>query len=115
MIAALRFVHVMGRHKKRHAFTGELKEQIPKLAPRDWIDASRRLIEKQHARLMHERASHGQPLTPATGKLRSTSADVRLEMGRCDHFVASLVQFATAQAIKFTCKDEVLIHRQLVI
>ena len=115
MIAALGFIHVMGRDKKRHAFTGELEEQIPEFAPRDRIDASSRLIKKEHARPVHERARHGQPLTPAARKLPGPPVDVRLKMRRGDHFVAPLVQFAAAQAIKLPGKDEVLIHRQLVI
>src|SRR5438067_4378946 len=101
MITALRFVHVMRRHKKRHAFTREFKKQIPKLAPRDRIDACRWLIEKEHSRLVHERAGHGESLSPAAGKIRSAPLGVRLEMRRSNHFVATLIQFATAQSIEF--------------
>src|SRR5215216_1669501 len=108
MIAALRFIHVMSRHEQRHAFTSELEKQIPQLAPGDWIDAGGRLIKEQNARFVHERTSHGQTLTPSTGELRSAPVDVRLQMRRGNHFLAPLVQFATAQAIKFSCKEEVL-------
>ena len=31
----------MSRHEKRHAFTSELEEQIPQLAPGDWIVGDR--------------------------------------------------------------------------
>ena len=35
---------------------------------------------------------------------------------RCaDHFLAPLIQLAAAQAIKFSCEDEILIHSQLVV
>src|SRR5213592_4925422 len=35
---------------------------------------------------------------------------------RCsNHLVATLIQFAAAQSIKFPCKDEVLIYGQLVV
>ena len=105
----------MGRDEKGHAFTGELEKQIPQFAAGDRINASRWLIEKQHGRPVHKRASHCQTLTPTAGKLRGASADVRLKMRCCDHFVAPLIQFATAQAIKFSGEDEVLIHGQLVI
>src|SRR5438874_9237242 len=109
MIAALRFIHVMGRHKKRHAFTGKLEQQIPQLTAGDWVNSSSRFIEKKHRRSVHERASHGKPLAPAAGQLRSTLVQIRLKMRGCDHFVAPLIQFATAQTIKFSCKYEVLI------
>src|SRR5581483_629584 len=115
MIAALRFVHVMGRYKKSHAFAGELEEQIPQFASRDRIDARGRLIKKKNSWLVHERAGHGQSLSPATGKVGSAPVDIRLEMRRGDHLVATLVQFVTAQAIKFSCKNEVLIHGQLIV
>src|SRR5438132_9975727 len=74
-----------------------------------------RLIETEHARPVHESTSHRQTLTPATGELASTPVDVRLQMRRGNHFLAPLVQFVTAQAIKFSCKNKVLIHSQLVV
>src|SRR5512133_2990349 len=114
MIAALGFIHVVSRHEQRHAFAGELEKQIPQLTPGDWIDAGGRLIEEEHARPVHERTSHGQTLTPATGELSSAPVDVRLEMGGGSHLLTPLIQFATAQTIKFSCKDEVLVHCQLV-
>src|SRR5262249_29050115 len=95
--------------------TRELEKQIPQLAPGDRIDARGRLIKEEYARPVHERTSHGQTLTPATGELASAPVHVRLQMRRANHFLAPLVQFATAQAVKFSCKDEVLIHGQLVI
>src|SRR5437879_4363914 len=115
MIAALRFIHVMSRDEQGHAFTRKREKQIPELATGDWIDTSSRLIEKKDSRLVHERTSHGKALSPAARKLRSPPVDVRLEMSRCDHFIPPLIQFATAQAIKFSCKDEVLIYGQLVV
>src|SRR5207244_7845761 len=91
MIAALGFVHVMRCHEKRHAFTSEREEQIPEFAPGDGVDACGGLIEKENARSVHERASHGEPLAPATRKLASTPVDVRLEMRRGNHLVAPLI------------------------
>src|SRR6266487_3296908 len=105
MIAALRLIHIMGRDEQGHAFTSEFEEQIPEFTPRDRIDAGRRLIEKKHGRFVPEPASPRQTLTPAAGKLLSTPVDVRLQMRCGDHFVPPLVQFATAEAIKFSCKD----------
>ena len=91
MIAALRFIHVMSRDEKGHAFTGELEQQIPEFASRDRIDACSWLIEKEHRRFMHERASHGQTLPPAAGKLRCAPVSVRLKMRRGDHFLPPLI------------------------
>ena len=87
-----RFIHVMGGDEQRHALPGEFEKQIPQFAARDRIDARRRFVEKKNRRLVHERASHGQPLPPAAGKQRR--APVRLG-SRCvmrDQFVAPLFQ-----------------------
>src|SRR5262245_58111640 len=108
MITALGFIHVVSGYEQRHAFTGELEEQIPQLGPGDWIDAGGRLIKEEHARPVHERTRHGQTLTPATGELASAPVDVRFQMRCGDHFLAPLIQFATAQPIKSSSKNEIL-------
>src|SRR5206468_835420 len=56
MITAFRLVHVMRRHKKRHACACEFEEQIPKLAPRHRVDSGGWFVEKKHCGLVHERA-----------------------------------------------------------
>ena len=91
VIAAFGFIHVMGRHKQRHAFTRELEKQILQFAPGDWIDTGGRLIKEEHTRPVHERTSHGQTLTPATGELGSAPVYVRLQMRCGNHFLAPLV------------------------
>jgi len=86
----------MGRHKKRHAFAGELEKQIH--SSRRATGSMPAVGHRETERLaLHERASHCQTLTPAPGELRGTPADVRLKMRCCDHFVTPLIQFATAQ------------------
>src|SRR5262249_2917482 len=80
MIATSRLIHVMSGHEKRHAFPSELEQQVPQFAPRDWIDTGGRFIKEEHTRPVHERASHRQSLTPATGELGSTSVDIRLQV-----------------------------------
>ena len=77
--------------EKRHALPGEFEKQIPQFAPRDRIDARRRFVEKQHGRLVHERAGHGQPLPPAAGEQRRAPVEVRFEMRKRDQFVATLL------------------------
>ena len=115
MIAALRFIHVMGCDEKRHPLGGEPKEQVPELAPGDRIDPRGGFIEKQHGGLVHERTGHGKSLPPAAGKQPGALVDVRFQMGDRDHFVATLSQLATAQAIEFPGKDQILVSRQLII
>jgi hypothetical protein len=86
----------MRGYKERHAFSGELEEQIPKLAASDRINSSSRLIEKEDCRSVHERASHGQALAEASRKMGGAPAKVRLKMRGGEHFVTPLIQVATA-------------------
>ena len=44
------FVHVVRRDQQRDSLARELKEEIPQLAPRDGIDAGRRLVEEHELR-----------------------------------------------------------------
>src|SRR5437588_11101689 len=101
----------MGRDEERQPLSREFEEEVPELPPRDRIDAGSRFIEKQNRRLMHERASHGEPLSPAAGKQRGAPVEIRLEMGDRDQFVATLLQFFPAQTIKLAGKSKVLTHR----
>src|SRR4029434_6220947 len=115
MITPLRLGHVMRCHKKGHAFAGERKEQVPKLATRDRIDSSRWLIEKKHGWLVHERAGHRQTLTSASCKQSRAPADVRFEMRDRDQLIASVIQLSPAQAVKFAGENEIFIYRQLIV
>src|SRR5205085_8454587 len=111
MVAAFRFVHVMRGDEERHSLSGEFEEQVPQLTPRDRFDACGRFIEKQNRRLMHERASHGEPLPPAARKQTGAPVEIRLEMGDRDQFVAKLLQFLYAQTVKLAGNVKVLPNR----
>src|ERR1051325_978250 len=113
--AALSFIHIMRRDKQGHTGAGELKEQIPQLAARDWINAGSWLIEKQHCRMMHERASHGEPLTPAARKQSRAACHVRIDVSECDQFIATFGQSSAAQAIEPSVKHQVFINGQFVV
>jgi hypothetical protein len=60
--AALGFVQVRRRHDHRHTVAGEPRERVPELAPRDRVDARRRLVEQQDAGARDERAGQGELL-----------------------------------------------------
>ncbi len=69
----------------------EFEKQIPQLAARDRIDARGRFVEKEDGRLVHERTSHRQALTPAAREQGGAPIEVRLEMRERDQFVAALL------------------------
>src|SRR5690349_13035335 len=53
--AAFRFVHVMSGYEQSYSRAGELKEKIPKLAPRNRVYSGSWFIEKDDLRFMHQR------------------------------------------------------------
>ena len=67
--AALGFVHVVRGNKESDAVPGELEQQVPKLAPRDRIDARGRLVEKKQLGFVQHGAAERQALLPSAGKL----------------------------------------------
>ena len=68
--AALRLVHVMGRHQDRQAVRRHVVDQVPELAARLGVDAGRRLVEQQQLRLVQDAGGQRQPLLPAARQLR---------------------------------------------
>src|SRR5579872_2056220 len=68
-IAALRFVHVMGRHKYGQAFARHIMNQVPEFAPRLGVDAGGRLVEQQQFRLVQHAGGQGKTLLPPAGEL----------------------------------------------
>src|SRR5437588_12044697 len=101
----------MGRDEERHPLSREFEEEVPELPPRDRIDAGSRFIEKQNRRLMHERASHGEPLPPTARKQPGAPVKIRFDMRDRDQFVAAMLQFFPAQTVKLAGKSKVLTHR----
>ena len=64
-IALLRFFQIMGRHQDRRARIRQLVDHAPEGAPGQRIDARGRLVQKEHARLVHDRRAKGHALLPS--------------------------------------------------
>ena len=65
-MAAFGFVQIRCRHYDRETIAREMSEHIPELPARDRVDAGRRLVKQQHARLGHQRTGQGELLLHAT-------------------------------------------------
>ena len=65
-VAALGFVQVRRADENRDALLQELREELPELAARHRIDAGRRLVEQDHARLVDQRARERELLLHAS-------------------------------------------------
>src|SRR5262249_48391752 len=68
MTAPLSLIHIMRGNEKRDALPRKLKQQIPKLTARDWIDSGSWLVQEQNRRLVHQRAAKCKALLPSTGE-----------------------------------------------
>ena len=90
LAAALGLVHVVRGDEERDALGGELEQQVPQLAARDRIDAGGRLVEEDHARLVHQRGAEREPLLPAAGEQAGAPIDVRADVRELDRRVAAL-------------------------
>ncbi len=67
-MAAFRLVEIRCGHENRQAVGGQMRERVPELAPRDRIDAGRRLVEQQHLRFRHQRARQRELLLHAAAQ-----------------------------------------------
>jgi hypothetical protein len=59
----------MRGNKESDAVPGKLEQQVPKLAPRDRIDARGRLVEKKQLGFVQHGAAERQALLPSAGEL----------------------------------------------
>ena len=74
---------------------GELEQQVPQLAARDRVDAGGRLVEEDHARLVHQRGAEREPLLPAARE----QAGAAIEVGpMCVSSIAASRALARARA-----------------
>ena len=67
-MAALGFVHVMGRHQHRGAGVGQFEQGLPEIAARFRVDRAGRLVQEQQLGRMHHRTGQGQALLLATAE-----------------------------------------------
>src|SRR5262249_54166701 len=65
-MAAFGFVQIRRRDYDRETIAREMSEHIPELPARDRVDAGRRLVQQQHARLGYQRTCKGELLLHAT-------------------------------------------------
>ena len=68
-LAALGFVHVVGRDQRRQALDRHVVDEVPELAPRLGVDAGGRLVEQQQLRLVQHAGGEREALLPAAGEL----------------------------------------------
>src|SRR4051794_30802215 len=75
-----RLVHVMRRQHDRAAERLEIRDEIPELTARLWIESRRRLVEKEQVGVADDRAGKREPLLLSTRQLSDSCRAFFLEL-----------------------------------
>ena len=82
VLAALRLVQIGGADQHRQALVvDEMQDDLPQLAPRQRVDADRRLVEEQQVGGAHQRAGEAELLLHAAGEAPGEPVGERPERG----------------------------------
>ena len=93
----------------------ELVEDAPEIAAGDGIDAVGRLVEKQHARRVDERAGEAELLLHAAGEVAGEALPERGEIAEAEQPVDLLGAAADGHAVDVGVESDVLHHREVRI
>ena len=105
----LRFVHVVGRENDRSAERFEFGDQIPELPSRLWVEAGRRLVEKDQIGIADDRAGERESLLLSAGQFADAPCALLIELDEGNDVVdgATAIVEAAKQTDRF-------FHRELV-
>src|SRR5439155_11766819 len=92
-----------------------LVDHGPERAAGNWIDARRRLVEEEHARLVHDRSAECHALLPPPGQAPGELAAAALEAGEGEHPPLPGLAPLGRNAIDAGKEVEVLVDRQIVV
>src|SRR5690348_4294932 len=115
MTATLGFIHVMCGDEKRNALSRKLKEQVPKLASRHWIDAGSWFVKKKYRRLVHQRTPERETLLPSAGEAPGKPVDIISEIVGLNRLRDLFLHRLPFELIGPGVKLQVLHHREIVI
>src|SRR5215471_14051792 len=109
-MAALGLVEIRRRHEHGEALGRELREHVPEFAARYRIDASRRFVEQQNARLRYERTCQCELLLHAAAQLASKAVAEAIEIEEFQVAVRASLQRAPINAAQRSCVLNVFRH-----
>src|SRR5262245_3686244 len=84
-IALLGFFQVVRRDENRGPAIRQPIDQLPECPSSDWIDARRRLVEKQHRGLVDDRSAKCDALLPASGQAADQLMLFAFKAGKRQH------------------------------
>ena len=114
-IALLGLFEIVRGDEDRRAVVGELVDHRPEGAARNRVHAGGRLVQKQHARLVHDGRAEGHALLPATGQTSRELSALALEAGELEHPALARLADLARHLVDAREKVEVLVDREVVV
>ena len=114
-VALLGLLQVVSGDQNRRPGVGEAVDQPPERAPRDRVDAGGRLVQKQHARLVHDGRAERHALFPAAGQAADQLMLLALETGKLEHPANLLLPLVLGHTVDAGKEVQVLIDGQIVV
>src|SRR6185436_15857773 len=91
---------------------GQVVDQTPELPPRQRIDATGRLVEKEDRRLVQNRAAERQALTPSTGEVARQRRLTAAQAGHLEDEFPPRLHFRAGEPVNAPPEPDVLLNRQ---
>src|SRR5262249_54324190 len=102
-------------HEDRHALVRQPVDHRPELAPRDRIDAGRRLVQEEQSWPVGDGTAERQPLLPATRELAAELALPASQPGHRDQLLDALPALAGGHLVDAGVELQVLADREVFI
>src|SRR5439155_8989351 len=90
-------------------------DEMPEFAPGQGVDAARRLVEKDDARLVEDRAAEREPLTPPAGQIGGARVFAASETRHLQHEAAAAVEPATIESVHAAEEPDVFVDRERLV
>jgi hypothetical protein len=113
LVAALRFVHVMGGDENGEAAGREVVNLAPEIAPRLGVDARGRLVEQEQLRIGQRAGAERGPLLPAARQLARDLLLAAFEPEPGDHRLGGARR--ARQAVDARDEFQILAHRKILV
>jgi hypothetical protein len=115
-MAALGFVHVRGCQQDGHAATDDERvDDGPEIAPGDWIDTGRRLVQEEHVGQVDQRADQGQLLPHAAREGAGRPVEERRQPGHPEQAIAVVLVRRAGDTAQLAEELDVLADRERVV
>ena len=113
LMAALGFIQIRRGHHDGQSLRGQVRQGVPKLAPRNRIDARGRLIQQQNARLRHQRARQRKLLLHAAAQTSRQPVLEAVHVEQPQIAVAPRDDLFRRHAPQIAHVPDVLVHAQI--